>query len=224
MRQVFLNEEHRLEYERLQRKDFFSLQPDLYPKVRAEMRDGSRILDIGCGSGEFLRFLEPMERVGLDLAISGLKKTRIQSPLSKLVQAEAEALPFRGESFDHIACLGSLEHFRDMGQALKEMARILNRDGYACILVPNSKFIGRPIYELRWRFAPRCSQPIERLGSLDEWKKILKDNGFQIIKVEKYNGVHLPFPFNLIFNYLIRPFLPLRYSYHFLFVLRPNIF
>jgi len=51
--------------------------------------------------------------------------------------ADVRALPFRDASFDAIYSMGTIEHFDETEQAVKEMARVLKPGGHAIIGVPN---------------------------------------------------------------------------------------
>ena len=62
--------------------------------------------------------------------------TRDAGPL-RAVAADVRALPFREVSFDAIYSMGTIEHFNETEQAVKEMARVLKPGGSAIIGVPN---------------------------------------------------------------------------------------
>jgi len=51
--------------------------------------------------------------------------------------ADVRALPFRDGSFDAIYSMGTIEHFDETEQAVKEIARVLKPGGRAIIGVPN---------------------------------------------------------------------------------------
>ena len=46
-------------------------------------------------------------------------------------------MPLKNEEFDAIFCHGVIEHIKDSEGAVKEMARVLKKGGYAMISVPN---------------------------------------------------------------------------------------
>src|SRR4051812_46898728 len=62
-----------------------------------------KILDVGCGFGANLPLLNEFGSVvGIDISLSALQYIKTQNELSTpcLVQARADALPFRPETFD----------------------------------------------------------------------------------------------------------------------------
>ncbi len=223
MREVWISKNVREHYERLHSEERFNTEEKFYSYIldliRAEPY--KRILDVGCGKSTLL--LQAQERRlngwGIDISFNALKDMAERGDGLKLIQSYAEFLPFKDNSFDYLVCLGSLEHFIKLEESLKEMARVIKPDGYACFVVPNSLWIGRAIYELRYRFIKNSCQPIERLASRREWEEIIERNGFKIIDIYKHNLVWTPKgPIRIFYKLLIRPFISLDFSYHFIFL------
>jgi MPBQ/MSBQ methyltransferase len=97
-------------------------------------RDGRshRSLDAGCGSGFQTALLERLgyESHGVDLAAHLLAVARLRLASTTLALASIEALPYRDERFDAIACCGStLSFVDDPAVALGELARVLKPGG-----------------------------------------------------------------------------------------------
>ena len=67
---------------------------------------------------------------------AGAAFTRDSGPL-RAAAADVRALPFRDASFDLIYSMGTIEHFDETEQAVREMARVLKPGGRAIIGVPN---------------------------------------------------------------------------------------
>lgn len=87
-----------------------------------------KILDIGCGTGQHLKYAN----VGLDISAEMLREAKKKGH-DLLVQARAEELPFRDSSFGTALCIFTVLNFCDYGKAAKEMHRILKKDGIAIV-------------------------------------------------------------------------------------------
>jgi SAM-dependent methyltransferase len=99
------------------------------------IRGSSRVLDVGCGSGEFLRTLTDRGAVatGVDPARGMVELARTVAPLADIRVAEAENLPFADASFDVVTAVNALQFADDTVDALAEFARVLAPGGYVAV-------------------------------------------------------------------------------------------
>ena len=88
-----------------------------------------RTLDLGCGTGRNLPLLEGARAVGLDPSLDALRRARRRADGIPLVQARAEALPFRDAAFDTVVSGLVLCSVADPSRALAEVRRVLRPDG-----------------------------------------------------------------------------------------------
>jgi SAM-dependent methyltransferase len=97
------------------------------------LEPGTRLLEVGTGVGAVLAVLGQefpgMSLTGVDIepkqlevARGHLERARVDATL---VQADALALPFEDESFDHVWMMWLLEHIADPPAALREARRVL---------------------------------------------------------------------------------------------------
>ena len=88
------------------------------------------VLDVGCGTGRNLPLYRPTMRViGVDVSAIALARARRRRPDVPLVQADAEALPFRPASFDTVVSGLVFCSVPDAACALGEVKRVLRPDG-----------------------------------------------------------------------------------------------
>ncbi|MCU0605770.1 MAG: class I SAM-dependent methyltransferase [Desulfobacterales bacterium] len=117
---------------------------------RIDINPGSRVLDVGCGSGRHTAaaYRLPGARVlGVDVAADDLSAARERLQLHDrlgahgggrwdLCAADACRLPFADSSFDLVICAEVLEHVRSHGRVLSEIARVLRPGGDLAVSVP----------------------------------------------------------------------------------------
>jgi len=100
-------------------------------------------LDYGTRDGIFLKHLVASKKItegyGLDLnqdAIqTGVKKLK-DTNINLLVIRKGESIPHEDNFFDSISMIGVLEHIHDQDRILKELYRVLKKNGNLYILVP----------------------------------------------------------------------------------------
>lgn len=103
------------------------------------------VLEVGCGAGNVLEQVQSGRLHGIDLSTFLLKKsqTRLSRRLARLIQANAERLPFASGQFHKLICTEVLEHVIDPRQAVREMARVAAADAIIIVSVPNERWIDR---------------------------------------------------------------------------------
>ena len=83
-----------------------------------------RLIEVGCGYGANLATLGKYgDVVGLDASLDALRAIKTRPALG-LVQAHADALPFRAGTFDVVALLAVIEHVEHHEVALEESYRV----------------------------------------------------------------------------------------------------
>lgn len=126
-------------------KDFWDGVPDQSDIERIKKiselipTDVTSILDVGCGNGIFVNFLNEQPRKysrlhGVDRSLTALSFVKTEKS-----QASIENLPFDTNEFDLITCLEVLEHLPQLvfQQALSELSRVSKK--YIIVSVPNKQ-------------------------------------------------------------------------------------
>lgn len=116
------------------------LLPQLRPIIIAYMhiKDGMKVLEVGCGSGYLSRFLLAenlkFKAFGIDndsgLLDSGHEFAVTKQIDMKFILGDAYELPFTDESFDAVISHTFLSSIKNPQKALDEMVRVCKKDGY----------------------------------------------------------------------------------------------
>lgn len=93
----------------------------------------SKILDLGCGGGTYVRYLASLGHkvVGIDYSINSLKRASAADKDQSGIYLGGEAynLPFYKESFELVVSIGVLQALDNPERALDEMVRVLEPNG-----------------------------------------------------------------------------------------------
>ncbi|HEX2085206.1 MAG TPA: class I SAM-dependent methyltransferase [Solirubrobacteraceae bacterium] len=112
----------------------------------ARVAAGRRVLDAGCGTAygtAMLAAAGARHVTGVDRAAAVLDAARPAMPENvDLVPGDLRELPFADRTFELIACFEVIEHLSDPDAALKELERVVTRDGVLLVSSPN-----RDVYE-----------------------------------------------------------------------------
>jgi len=108
------------------------------PPEDIEVKEGSRVLELGCGNGKTLGAIrgKGIDMVGLDISRVGMMLCPPELPVS-LVQGDAAMLPFQDGSFDLVLANHVLGHLPLEGRerASSEIRRVLVQGGEVRVLV-----------------------------------------------------------------------------------------
>jgi SAM-dependent methyltransferase len=98
---------------------------------------GSRVLDVGCGAGLFLRRAADRgaEVAGLDAAPALVAIARERLPAADLREGEMEWLPWADGSFDVVAGINAFQYATRPEVAVGEAARVLRPSGRVALAV-----------------------------------------------------------------------------------------
>jgi SAM-dependent methyltransferase len=98
---------------------------------------GQRVLDIGCGSGVYLRAAADRgaEVAGLDASESLLEIARARVPEADLRSGDMQFLPYEDDTFDVVSGFNSFFFAGDMAAALREAGRVAKPGGTVLIQV-----------------------------------------------------------------------------------------
>jgi FAD/FMN-containing dehydrogenase/SAM-dependent methyltransferase len=97
----------------------------------ANIGQGTRLLDVGCGSGLTLVLAEQRGAIpsGLDISPGMLHVARDRLPGADLREGDMESLPFGDAAFDAVTGVNAFQFAGDPRQALREAARVTRPGG-----------------------------------------------------------------------------------------------
>lgn len=138
---------------------------------------GQRVIEIGCGMGNFTRALLDRESViALDNDAECIDRLRQQyRDRGNLHTLVCDAADLRGADLsafraDSCVCLNVLEHIEDDSGALQAMASILPRDGRIVLIVPAFEHLYGPIDRNLGHYRRYSKRSIQALAQASDLK------------------------------------------------------
>jgi len=111
--------------------------------------DKEKLLDVGCGDGDFIFMAKGKFKEFYGVDISSLRIERAKERLKERPYDNIhfykcdvdEGLPFSHSFFDVVSCIAVLEHVFNPPHIIEEVRRVLKREGIFIVQVPNIAWI-----------------------------------------------------------------------------------
>ena len=146
----------------------------------------TKFLEIGCGTGDFIRQIcqdENLEITGSEIYLKGLAYAKKNLPHINFVQFDVTQGKI-GEHFHIITAFDVIEHIENDVAALANISEMLGKDGVLIITVPQYMFLWSALDEIVKH---------KRRYSKSELISKLEGNGFDIISSTSFLFVLFPF-------------------------------
>ena len=149
---------------------------------------GCRILDLGCGTGRYLRLVgEESYAVGMDLSRGMLVRARRQSShnAGAWVQASVEVMPFLSHSFDRVMSGLVVDHVHNLRRFFHGIADVLKPGGRAIVTAVHPDMQRRTGSTVRFTAASRDYRTLGKIHEVGDITAAARDAGLFIEALEE---------------------------------------
>lgn len=119
---------------------YFFVHRDCINFLKGCIEDNYKILDVACGTGNFLKKIDKKNKrlklFGIDNSTGMISVANQHPGAINFKVASAEKIPFEDNSFDLVTVIDAFYYFQDNGAALKECSRVLKPNQYLFIFYP----------------------------------------------------------------------------------------
>lgn len=140
------------------------------------------VLDIGCGTGDILHFINPSFGIGIDISRKMIKlaRNKYKSSNNLIFKVhDIEKKPFKGK-FSFILLLDVIEHLKDKNRALSYISQIMDKDTVLIISMANPFW--EPLFLILEKLRLKMPEGPHFRISENEFISILKKQNLHIIK------------------------------------------
>jgi 2-polyprenyl-3-methyl-5-hydroxy-6-metoxy-1,4-benzoquinol methylase len=156
------------------------------------LRDGAKILDVGCGYGGIGKLINAKYKAeihGIDISQIAVDKARIYYDSVMAGNIETDEFDYQAAYFDIIICSDILEHLSDPWNALRKLKKYLKDDGLIVASIPNIRNAEVIVQLLDGSF------DYQEFGVLDDTHlrfftyrssiNLFERSGFEVIKIHR---------------------------------------
>jgi 2-polyprenyl-3-methyl-5-hydroxy-6-metoxy-1,4-benzoquinol methylase len=159
---------------------------------RFAMKKGDRLLDIGCGRGDFTKAFKD-----LGLQVAGIDREQGDSELLQGIDVriqkdlENDAFPFEDNSFDVVFSKSVIEHVRTPDTFMKEQLRVLKPGGRLITMTPDWHTQMFIFYDDHTHVHPYTATGMKDLFAMSGLKNVQSELFYQLPVVWKYPVVKI---------------------------------
>jgi SAM-dependent methyltransferase len=161
------------------------------------------VLELGCGKGEFTsrlkeKGIKKLVAIDISLDLIAQAKKKLRNRNVYFVVADAEAMPFKNQSFSNVIGVSILHHL-SVDRALREMFMVLKKKGKIVFSEPN--MINPQVFLVKnIIFLKRLCGDVDTESAFVKWhlNNKLKKSGFVNIEISPFDFLHPSTPKVLI--------------------------
>lgn len=157
-------------------------------RLQSVARPPGRLLEAGCGTGEFLRLAKDAgwDVCGIELSPGLCQIAREKVGPGAVLEGDVANVALPHESFDCVVALDLIEHVPDPWGPVRRFQSWLRPGGYLVLQTPNARSLRRYLYGRHWNLlAPDRHVIFHSPGSLEH---VLRSSGFTSIAVATVSG------------------------------------
>ena len=156
------------------KKPFSSYPEKLINHLTKEynLKKDSKILELGCGRGEFLNEFTKLGMSGYGIDLSNYADNYCKNAEIKVVDITKEDVPYPDNSFDVVFSKSFIEHFYYPEEVFKEAYRVLKTSGILINLTPEWNYIYKSFYDDYTHRTPFTKKSLEDIHLVSGFKNI----------------------------------------------------
>lgn len=154
-------------------------------QITKPLIERKKVLDIGCWTGHYLDLVKDnCQAFGLDINKQAIKVARKKIRQAHFKVASCLKMTYPDEFFDVVTLWDVLEHLPEKKEkeALVEINRVLKRVGWFCLCTPRKSFLLKLSDLSYWILG-------HRHYSEEEIRDLLKNSGFEVLKIYNTTGI-----------------------------------
>lgn len=149
--------------------------------LRENIPPGSKVLEIGCGTGELLNHVQPAYGYGVDLSDRMIERCREKFPHLHFEAGDSESLSVN-QKFEYVMMIDLLDHSPDIWAVLRGVEPAAQEGTILCIATINP--LWQPLFDLAEALKLKMPEGPHNFVRLDDIVNLLEVFDYEILKKE----------------------------------------
>jgi len=167
--------------------------------------NGSRVVDVGCGTGELLYHTEPAYGLGIDIS-----ERMVQYAVKKFPHLQFRVMDVEqvqsGETFDHVLMIDVIDHLQDIWDVLNGVENLVHEGTVICITTLNP--LWQPIFHIAEALKLKMPEGPHNFVQMEDVINLLEIFDYTIVKKQMQFLVPKKIPILSEFLNRIAPHIP----------------
>lgn len=148
---------------------------------RRHVAPGTRVLELGCGTGDLLAALapDPAGSLGVDLSAGMVARARARHPELRFESADAEALALPGRTFDAVVASDLVGHLEDIYATLRGLRALCH--ARTRLVVTYHNFLWEGALGVAEKLGLKMPQPDLNWLGMQDLENLLRLSGFALV-------------------------------------------
>lgn len=159
----------------------FSYNPKFWTEVVKDfveyynLKDGSKILDVGCAKGfmlyDFKKYNETFDLHGVDVSEYAIRNS-VEDVKEKLKIADAKSLPYEDNTFDLVIAINTIHNldYKECAVSLNEISRVSKKNAFLTVDAYRNEEEKKRMSA--WNLTAKT------IMSVDNWIEFFKENNY----------------------------------------------
>ncbi|MDI6751407.1 MAG: glycosyltransferase [bacterium] len=145
------------------------------------------VLEIGCGTGDFIGHIKPRRGVGMDFSKGMIEIAKEKYPEYTFLVDDIEDLHL-SEKFDYVIMSDLVGHLTDVWQAFRCLQRVTKEE--TRVVITQFNYLWEPLFRLGEKMKLKMPQHYQNWLSSEDIENLLNLNGYEVVQ----KGMRLFFP------------------------------
>jgi ubiquinone/menaquinone biosynthesis C-methylase UbiE len=146
---------------------------------RFHITENSKVLELGCGTGDLLKSVKPLEGVGIDISDEMIKIAKKKNPKLNFILGDVHNIKLQTK-FDYILMTDLIGDLGDIQKVCEELNKVIIDE--TRIIITYYNYLWEPILILAEKLGLKTPHPPQNWLSMGDIQNLIRISGLDVVK------------------------------------------